>query len=203
MYIPCYFNNVKEREDNFLTVIKQYLKFGYTVLVYWMNENIPPKTDNVEYIISTPVNSNIARNELLKIFYNSDEKECLLSDDDTILNNKLPKINVDCISYTNDYNKCLLKTEEIGTGLLYIKNFKQLYGKSIFFDEKLEANQDLDFGINLNSQGILTYRYSTEYITIFKGESSMFKSNMSKINKKKKALNYINNKYGRNSKKDI
>ena len=65
----------------------------------------------------------------------------------------------------------------------------------LFFDETLEANQDLDFGIILNKAGFKTIRNSTEQVEIFRGNSSMFENGNDKIYKKQKSLIQIKNKY--------
>ena len=64
-----------------------------------------------------------------------------------------------------------------------------------FFDEKLEANQDLDFGITLNNLGFKTIRNSTKQVEIFRGQSSMFENGVDKIYKKQKTLIQIKKKY--------
>ena len=114
------------------------------------------------------------------------------------MNSIIKTENKDCISFTNDYNFKIEQTEKISSSFLLIKNFKKYYNLEPLFDENLEANQDLDFGIFLNMKKIKTYRKSTEQVIINKGVSSMFKNNMNKLNKKQKSLEYIKNKYGNN-----
>lgn len=197
VYIPCYFNNIKEREINFHNNLEQYLKLGYKVIICWMNEQeLKFQNENIIVIKSKPSNASKARNILLKQFYNSEEEYAIFSDDDTYLKRKVNQ-RKECISLTNDYTKGIIKTEKISTGLLLIVNFKKKYNLEIYFDEELEANQDLDFGIQLNNARIETYRYSTEDVIINKGISSMFTSDMNKLNKKQKSLDYIKNKYGK------
>ena len=65
----------------------------------------------------------------------------------------------------------------------------------IFFDENLEANQDLDFGTTLNKLRFKTIRNSTEQVEIFRGQSSMFENGADKIYKKQKSLTQIKIKY--------
>ena len=191
VYIPCFFNNIEEREERFYKCLNQYLSLGYNVVVYWMNfEEIKVSNKNLTVIKNKQRNASYARNKLLSVFYNSNEEYCILSDDDTFLNNKIiPK--VDCESYVNDYNKGITITEKISSSFLVLKNIRP----EIFFDETLEANQDLDFGTTLNKLRFKTIRNSTEQVEIFRGQSSMFENGADKIYKKQKSLTQIKNKY--------
>lgn len=197
VYIPCYFNNIKERETNFYINLKQYLKLGYKVVICWMNEqDFNYKDNRIKVIKHKPVNTSTARNMLLRIFYKSKEPYAIFSDDDTYLKKRIEAVN-DCTCFTNDYEKGLKETEQINSAILIISNFKTRYSIEIYFDENLEANQDLDFGITLNLAGIKTYRQSTNNVIINTGVSSMFTNDMNKLNKKQESLEYINNKHGR------
>ena len=191
VYIPCFFNNIEEREERFYKCLNQYLSLGYNVVVYWMNfEEIKVSNKNLTVIKNKQRNASYARNKLLSVFYNSNEEYCILSDDDTFLNNKIiPK--VDCESYVNDYNKGKTFTEKISSSFLVLRNIRPM----IFFDENLEANQDLDFGTTLNKLRFKTIRNSTEQVEIFRGQSSMFENGADKIYKKQKSLIQIKNKY--------
>ena len=191
VYIPCFFNNIEEREERFYKCLNQYLSLGYNVVVYWMNfEEIKVSNKNLTVIKNKQRNASYARNKLLSVFYNSNEEYCILSDDDTFLNNKIiPK--VDCESYVNDYNKGKTFTEKISSSFLVLRNIRPM----IFFDENLEANQDLDFGTTLNKLRFKTIRNSTEQVEIFRGQSSMFENGADKIYKKQKSLTQIKNKY--------
>ena len=191
VYIPCFFNNIEEREERFYKCLNQYLSLGYNVVVYWMNfEEIKVSNKNLTVIKNKQRNASYARNKLLSVFYNSNEEYCILSDDDTFLNNKIiPK--VDCESYVNDYNKGKTFTEKISSSFLVLRNIRLM----IFFDENLEANQDLDFGTILNKLRFKTIRNSTEQVEIFRGQSSMFENGADKIYKKQKSLTQIKNKY--------
>ena len=191
VYITCFFNNIEEREERFYKCLNQYLSLGYNVVDYWMNfEEIKVSNKNLTVIKNKQRNASYARNKLLSVFYNSNEEYCILSDDDTFLNNKIiPK--VDCESYVNDYNKGKTFTEKISSSFLVLRNIRPM----IFFDENLEANQDLDFGITLNKLRFKTIRNSTEQVEIFRGQSSMFENGADKIYKKQKSLTQIKNKY--------
>lgn len=189
--IPCYFNNIEYRKERFNNVLISHLKFDHEIKVIWMNDDEPTLiSNNIEYIKSEVTNASIARNKLLNIFYNSDKEYCILSDDDTILLKEIVIDDKDCVSYTNDYTKGYTKTECISSAFLVLKNIKE------YFDETLDANQDLDFGIMLKIKGYNTYRYSSEIVNINKGQSSMFKNKMNALRKKSDALKIINNKYG-------
>lgn len=191
VYIPCFFNNIEEREIIFYKCINQYLNLGYNVTVYWMNlKDIKIFNKNLIVIKDTQYNASYARNKLLTLFYTSKEEYCILSDDDTFLKYKVTP-SVDCESYVNDYNKGKTFTEKISSSFLVLKNIRP----KLFFDETLEANQDLDFGIILNKAGFKTIRNSTEQVEIFRGQSSMFENGVDKIYKKEKSLIQIKNKY--------
>lgn len=206
VYIPCYFNNIAERKENFYYILNQYLRLGYKVVLYWMNnEPVNMYDKNLIVIEASKVNASVARNKLLKIFYNSIEDYSIFSDDDTYLKSSVEiETGKDCISFTNDYNEGITNTHSISSSFLLLKNFKKFYNLEPLFDEYLEANQDLDFGISLNKLGIKTYRNSTKEVIIYKGESSMFSNDLNKIYKKNKTLQYIETKqYGNNNIKNI
>ena len=191
VYIPCFFNNIEERKKRFYLCLNQYLNLGYFVVVYWMNlEEIKVFNKNLTVIKDKQHNASYARNKLLNMFYNSKEEYCILSDDDTFLNNKVTP-EADCESYVNDYKKGKITTKKISSSFLVLKNIRP----KIFFDKNLEANQDLDFGTALNKAGFRTIRNSTEQVEIFRGQSSMFNSGADKIYKKQKTLTQIKIKY--------
>lgn len=195
VYIPCYFNKIKEREINFYKVLKKYLELNYFIVVYWMNDsNIKIKHKQLKIIKNTRVNASIARNKLLSIFYNSEEDYSIFSDDDSYILENIVS-NYDLLSLTNDSSNLILETKNISSSVMILKNFKKFYNLEPFFDENLEANQDLDFGIKLNSLGIRTYRKSDQRAVIYRGKSSMFATNMAKLNKKQNSLNYIEKKW--------
>lgn len=197
VYIPSYFNGVRERESNFYKILEQYLSLGYNIVLYWMNGEFTLSDDRIKLIKGSPVNASVARNVLLKEFYNSNDYYAIFSDDDTHLNSVIIPDNKDCVSFTNDYHYKIEQTEKISSAFILLSNLKKKYDIEVYFDESLEANQDLDFGIILNKVGIKTYRNSSKEVTIYRGSSSMFKSNMNKLNKKQKSLNYIINKHGK------
>jgi hypothetical protein len=154
------------------------------------------KHDNLTLIKGKVVNASIARNKLLDIFYNSKDNYCILSDDDTFLKNKI-NINdkIDCLSLTNDYNKKIIKTVFINSAFLIICNFYKKYNIKLYFDEALDSNQDIEFGLNLLKNNINSYRLFSSDIVINKGISSMFKDMGDRIYKKQQSLKYINDKY--------
>lgn len=197
VYIPCYFNNIIERETNFYVNIKQYLNLNYKVIIYWMNKkDCLVKNNNLTVIKGSPILTGVARNNLLRIFYNSDEDYCIISDDDTFLKSEV-SINkeLDCLSLTNDYSKELIKTEKINSAFLVLSNFKKKYKLTPYFDEELDSNQDLDFGLRLQQYNINTYRQSSDIVIINKGVSSMFKNKANMVYKKQQSLKYITDKY--------
>ena len=195
VYIPCYFNNIKDRINNFYKIIIQYLNLDYFVIIYWMNDfDISLQHEKLKIIKGEQVNASIARNKLLDVFYKSNENYSIFSDDDTYITTNIES-QFDLLSLTNDYDKNLKETSHISSSFMIIKNFNKFYNIKPFFDENLEANQDLDFGINLNSLNIKTYRKSDNRVIIYKGKSSMFNNNMNKLNKKQESLNYINKKW--------
>lgn len=191
VYIPCFFNNIKEREERFYLCLKQYLKLGYEVIIYWMNDfDIEAEHINLKIIKSEQQNASYARNKLLNLFYSSKEKFAIFSDDDVFLNEKITP-NKDCESLTNDFYESSIETHKISSSFLVLKNIRP----EIYFDEDLDANQDLDFGINLKLNGFKSYRTSCKKVEMFRGASSMFKNGVDKIYKKQKALTKITKKY--------
>jgi hypothetical protein len=191
VYIPCFFNSIKEREDRFCLCLNQYIKLGYEVVIYWMNDfDIYIKHKNIKFIKAEQQNASYARNKLLDLFYNSKDEFAIISDDDVFLKEiVIPKI--DCESFTNDFYEYSKETYLISSSFLVLKNIKP----RLYFDESLYANQDLDFGINLKLNGFKSYRTSTKKVEIFRGASSMFENGADKIYKKQKTLIQIKNKY--------
>lgn len=191
VYIPCFFNNIKERENRFYLCLKQYIKLGYEVVIYWMNDfDIEIENINIKLIKSEQQNASYARNKLLNLFYSSKEKFAIFSDDDVFLNEKIIP-SKDCESFTNDFYESSIETHKISSSFLVLKNIRP----KVYFDEDLDANQDLDFGINLKLNGFKSYRTSCEKVEIFRGASSMFDNGADKIYKKQKALTQITKKY--------
>lgn len=187
--IPCYFNSIIDRRERFKKVIEAHITLGNTCTVLWMNDSEPDiMNDKVLYIKSPVLHTNVARNKLLKMFYKTEEAECILSDDDTILNNNVAVGSKKCVSFTNDYKKGYTLTSSISTSFLVLKNIGE------YFDENMDANQDLDFGIQLNKKGIETWRYSSDEVNVYRGKSSMFKNKAEAIYRKRKALEKINRK---------
>ena len=79
VYIPCFFNNIEEREKRFYKCLNQYLNLGYNVTVYWMNlKDIKIFNKNLIVIKDTQYNASYARNKLLTLFYTSKEEYCIL-----------------------------------------------------------------------------------------------------------------------------
>lgn len=201
VYIPSFFNEYTERINLFDKCIKSYLSLGFNIVVYWMNDDSYKIIDDrITYINSNEIlNASIARNVLLNIFYDSDEDLAIFSDDDTILKDYINyDFDFDVLSLTNDYSSELRKTYNISSSFLLIKNINKKYGKKYFFDESLTSNQDLDFGINLITNGLQVYRLKEIKIIINRGKSSMFKNDMEKIKMKSKSLKEIINKWGVN-----
>jgi len=194
VYMPSFFGGHQERVDLFKKSILAYLKFGYEVVVFWMNdEEHKIIDDRIKYIDSKEVfNASICRNRLLDIFYNTDEPRAIFSDDDVIIKARIEHENdFDLLSLTNDYSSELKKTHEISSSFFILKNLDN----KLYFDEMLDANQDLDFGINLVNNGYECFRLKDENIVINRGKSVMFDNPMQKIHRKSVALDKIKIKW--------
>lgn len=197
VYMPSYFNEYPERKELFKNSIESYLKLGFDIVIFWMNSDDDKIIDEkVKYIDSKDIlNASIARNILLEIFYESDDNEAILSDDDVIMTRNNSYDGYDVLSLTNDYNSALKETYLISSSLLRIKNLNKIYGKKIFFDESLDANQDVDFGCNCVNEGIKTYRLKDTGIKINRGKSAMFTNPMNRLVRKHETLKIITKKW--------
>ena len=196
IYIPCYFNNNLEREQRFNLVIDAYQRLFKQIIVLWMNTTSPPYYNNVLYINSCRLSAPAARNKLLTIFYNSSEKECILSDDDTVvLDLSILDIKGDCISYVNDKYVHNLSPYYISSAILKLNNLKLKYNKEIYFDEDLEIGQDLDFGLQLYKENIYGCRYSTSSVEIYNGISVLCPSKLTRRIKYQETIKLLQTKH--------
>ncbi len=201
VYIPSYFNGLPKRKELFQKVVENYIQNSdFELVIYWMNapeEQII--NDRIKYIIKTDiVNASVARNYLLREFYNSDEEYGFFCDDDTILlrvDRIIKDEHFDCISYIQGEMVSSEVTHKINSSFMKIRNMKKCYNTELFFDESLDSNQDLDFGFNLkyNKRSVGVVR--TPDILKNKSCSSMFKNNMDRIVKKGESQSYINKKW--------
>ncbi len=200
VYIPSYFKNFPERKELFYKCVNSYLNLGFNIVVYWMNlEGDKIIDERIKYIdFKRVVNASVARNYLLNIFYESDDDEAIFSDDDSILNglDDVKDIDFDVLSLVNDKRGKLVATAWIYTCILIVKNLNKKYGKKVYFDESLDSNQDLDFGINLKLNKFKVFILNTTNITINKGKSVMFENQMQRLCEKNKTLQIILKKWG-------
>lgn len=198
VYIPSYFKNYEERKILFKKCVDSYLKLGHTIVVVWMNTEEDKVIDNrITYIDHEVVNASVARNIMLDLFYDSDDNYAIFSDDDVILNslNDLKGLKQDAISLVNDKRKRIIETAKISSSILFMNNLNKKYNKKIYFDEALSSNQDLDFGINLERNGIKVITLNTTGIILNKEKSVMFDNVMQKIKRKEDTLNKIIKKW--------
>jgi hypothetical protein len=194
VYIPSFFNDSEERSMLFKRCVNSYLKQGYEVVILWMNDDkYKLFSSKITYIDSKVVlNASEARNILLDKFYDSGAEKAILSDDDVIITNKLEHdFDFDVLSLTNDFSEELKETHEISSSLLIIKKLSE----RLYFDESLNANQDLDFGINLTRNGFKTYRLKDTSVVLNRGKSVMFNNPMHKLYLKKATLEKIKIKW--------
>lgn len=195
VYIPSFFDNSEERIALFKKCVNAYVRLGYDVVVLWMNDEKHKtfRSNKITYIDSKErLNASEARNILLDKFYDSGAEKAILSDDDVIITKKLEhNFEFDVLSLTNDFSSELKETYEISSSLLIIKKLS----KRIYFDESLNANQDLDFGINLTKNGFKTYRLKDISVVLNRGKSVMFKTPMQKVYLKKLSLEKIKIKW--------
>lgn len=186
VYMPSYFNDLKEREILFKNCIESYLKLGFEIVIVWMNKGFDKiENPNITYIDAEIQNASKARNLLLDIFYDNNEDYCYLSDDDTVFFGYDGRgRNSDCISFTNDLRKNDFNTTNISSALLKLKNLRKYYNTRLYFDENLEANQDYDFARNLLQNKFSTEIINSKNVQINKGISSMFKTPQERLQKK-------------------
>lgn len=200
VYIPCYFNSIKERELNFYKNLTQFLNLGYKVTLYWMNDfNCNIEHTNLIIILIKKTKIIKIRNIILNLFYSTDEDYCIFSDDDIYLKSIITE-RFDCICFKNDYYKGTTETFKISFSFALIRNFKKVYNITPFFDENLMAAEGIDFGMTLNKLGIKTYRKSTDQITAFKGQSSIFENPLKKVYELTQDYKYLTDKHGSNKK---
>ena len=203
VYIPCYFNSIKEREENFYKNLNQFLNLGYKVVLYWMNDfKCSIENDNLTIINTKKTKIIEIRNVILNTFYSTDDDYCIFSDDDIFLKSEI-KERFDCICFKNDYNKGLTETFKISASLMLLRNFRKAYNIIPFFDESLLAAEGIDFGMTLNELGIKTYRKSTDDIIVFKGQSSIFENPLKKVYELTQDYKYLYNKHAKRNKKNI
>lgn len=208
VYIPSFFDGCEERAELFKKCVNAYVKQGYDVVVLWMNdEKYKVFRKKITYIDSNErLNASQARNILLDKFYDSGDEKAILSDDDVIITKKLKHdFDFNALSLTNDFSEELKETSEISSSILILKKLTE----KLYFDESLNANQDLDFGINLTRNGFKTYRLKDTSVILNRGKSVMFTNPMQKLYLKKVALEKIKLKWqikqenGRNNIKSI
>ncbi|KAF2082133.1 hypothetical protein [Flavobacterium sharifuzzamanii] len=199
IYIISWFNNRLNRVHSFKELIHHYLKLDYKIVVLWMNdEKYKISHPNINYINSKVINASAARNQLLKIFYNSDQNEAVFSDDDVQI-------------LTDDLLQESFNGNDIVTFISHIKRkpktFKYPFFSStlfkvkknstrVFFDENLQANQDLDFGYNCFFNKLKIKEVYTAKLYNNKENSVMFLDEDDRKKKKKETFNLINKKYG-------
>ena len=163
-YLPADEGKRIERKKVIQNSIKHLLKIfpADQIKVCAQNYKEEDYIDGLDYIIKSKEGFGCggARNELLKIFYASDEDYCMLLDDDTVLydtpcSRKLFELlndkgflrfkNVDAICGTETYNKkhVRISTAQLTfekmpfeqlNGLLIIKNFKKYYGEEHYYE---------------------------------------------------------------------
>ena len=194
VYIPSFFNEYPERIELFNNCVKSYLKLGFNLVIFWMNdEKYLILDDKIEYIISKEIlNASMARNKLLDIFYESDEPKAIFSDDDVIFEGITEyDFEYDVLSLTNDFSDELNKTHMLSSSVFYLKKLS----KKLYFDETLNANQDMDFGLNLVKNGFLVFRIKDNKIKLNRGKSVMFENQMNRLYLKDEALKKIKLKW--------
>lgn len=185
VYIPSYFNDLKEREVLFKNCIASYLKLDFKIVIAWMNKGFDKiENPNITYFDAEIQNASKARNLLLDLFYHSNDDYCYISDDDTVFLGYDGLNNSDCVSFTNDFRKNDCNTTNISSALLKLKNLKKHYNTKLYFDENLEANQDFDFARNLLHSKFSTEIINSKNVQINKGVSSMFKNPQERLQKK-------------------
>ncbi|WP_163398147.1 hypothetical protein [Flavobacterium fluviatile] len=196
VYVISFFDNKQSRYDSFRKLIETFLKLNVKIVVLWMNhEHQKILHPDISYINSEKTNASVARNKLLKLFYSSDQHEAIFSDDDVqILNVNIlnePFDNYDVITFLSNISHRPHRYYFFASTLFKIQQHKEIY-----FDESLEANQDLDFGYNCFFNGVKIKEVYTKDVYNDKENSVMFKDENDRKKKKKEAFHKINQKYG-------
>lgn len=198
-YIVSWFDNRLSRFNSFEKLIQHYLKLDFKIVILWMNdERFKILHPNITYIHSENTNASIARNKLLKLFYNSDQNEAIFSDDDVqILDPNFlrePFENTEIITFISNitHKQQRFKYPLFSSTLFKIKKSNT----KVFFDEELLANQDLDFGYNCFFNKLKIKEVYTKKLYNNKENSVMFLNEDDRKKKKKETLNLINKKYG-------
>lgn len=199
VYIISWFDNRIERFYTFKKLIQYYLKLDLKIVILWMNdEKLKILHPNIEYINSEKTNASVARNRLLKLFYDSDQAAAIFSDDDVQIfcSDLLQESFDDCEMITfisnlkNKPRRC--KYPLFSSTLFKIKRISI----KIYFDNSLDANQDLDFGYNCYMNKIKIKEVYTQKLHNNKNNSVMFLDDEDRRKKKNETLNLINKKYG-------
>lgn len=199
VYIVSWFDNRLSRFCSFEKLIQYYLKLDFRIIILWMNdEKYKILHPNINYINSEKTNASIARNKLLKLFYNSDQKEAIFSDDDVqILTSDLLQESFGDAEIITFISNLARKPHTFQYPLFSSTLFKIKKGDSrIYFDETLLANQDLDFGYNCFFNKIKIKEVYTKKLHNNKENSVMFLNEDDRNKKKKETFNLINKKYG-------
>lgn len=193
VYMQSYFKGYEQRIDLFKKSVASYLENGYELVIFWMNDEKHKVIDNrITYIDSKEVfNASVCRNILLDLFYNTGAEKAIFSDDDVIIKNKLEHdFEFNLLSLTNDYSSELKETYAISSSIMILKNIRNMY-----FDETLDANQDVDFGLNLVHNGFKCFRLKDTNVIINRGKSVMFDNPMQRLYKKSLSLDKIKIKW--------
>lgn len=199
VYIVSWFDNRLSRFYSFEKLIQHYLKLDFNIVILWMNdEKFKILNPSITYINSEKTNASIARNKLLKLFYNSDQNEAIFSDDDVqILDPNFlrePFENNEIITFISNLTH---KPHRFRHPLFSSTVFKiKKNNTKVFFDEELLANQDLDFGYNCFFNKLKIKEVYTKKIYNNKENSVMFTNEDDRKKKKKDTFNLINKKYG-------
>ncbi|QLC65777.1 hypothetical protein LPB248_05560 [Flavobacterium sp. LPB0248] len=199
VYIISWFDNRLSRVHSFKNLIHYYLKLDYKIVILWMNnEKYKISHPNINYINSEVINASVARNKLLKLFYNSDQNEAIFSDDDVqILTYDLLQESFNDNEIITFISHIKRKPKTFKYPLFSSTLFKIKKSKTkVFFDEKLQANQDLDFGYNCFFNKLKIKEVYTQKLYNNKENSVMFLDEEDRKKKKKETFNLINKKYG-------
>lgn len=147
------------------------------------------KHDGVDYIISEKCSPAVARNQLLKRFYASDEELGLFCDDDCIIDERFFGGTRLLDDLDNDDHKffdllepvygrmqpthaifasdtkyqefnCFEAKKTIKTSMFVMRNLRLKYGKEVYFDETLNEQEDMEFSLRLRSLDMRVYKFA-------------------------------------------
>jgi len=198
-----------------LTWLLQNESIRITILAQeWLETDLPKFniSNKINIIHGMRARVGINRNIMLKMFYETNEDYAFFMDDDALglisntdmsfweyldkyvfpFADKWDSLNFKKAMYKNKViknNECFsiwTPTSELCTTMLLIKNFKKKFNLEFYFDETLDALEDLALGLELSRCGLKNYLIENPYCAEVQ-LSIMFKDREDRTQRNKKA----------------